>query len=103
MHYDVFDNFSVNNAVFFQGPAMDKDRQGRLRSCSERAEYVEETRQGPLALLISGTNFSVSSGVGFLGAFWRVRANRAHHARVHQSASQVEKNKRDKHAPVRIT
>ena len=41
---------------------------------------------GLLALLISGTHFSVSTGVGFL-ALWCVRADRRNYARIHQSTS----------------
>ena len=38
---------------------------------------------GVLALLLTGTHFSVSSGRWFSGAVWRFCANRRHHARVH--------------------
>jgi hypothetical protein len=44
---------------------------------------------GILALLLTGTNFSVSSGVGFLALFGSVRANGSDHARIHQPASRA--------------
>ncbi len=44
---------------------------------------------GLLALLMTGTHFSVSSGVGFLSALRRIRPDRRHHARVHQSTSRA--------------
>ena len=40
---------------------------------------------GFLALLITGEHISVSSGVGFSGSFWSVRADRRHHGGIHQS------------------
>ena len=42
---------------------------------------------GFLALLVTGTYFSVSSGVGMSGALRRIGADRRHHAGIHQSAS----------------
>ncbi len=44
---------------------------------------------GMLALLFTHTNFSVSSGVGFLALFRRFGADRRHHAGVHQSAARA--------------
>ncbi len=44
---------------------------------------------GLLALLLTGTHLSVSSGVGFLALVWRVGGNRRDHAGVHQSAARV--------------
>ena len=44
---------------------------------------------GIIALLITGTHFSVSSGVGFLALFGVSRANRRDHARIHQPASRA--------------
>jgi Cu/Ag efflux pump CusA len=41
---------------------------------------------GLLALLLTHTNFSVSSGVGFLALFWGFGSDRSHHAGVHQPA-----------------
>ena len=49
---------------------------------------------GLLALLVTHTNFSVSSGVGFPGAVRRVRANGRDHARVHQSIAGARKEHR---------
>ena len=46
---------------------------------------------GPLALFLTHTNFSVSSAVGFPGALWRIRGNRRHHDRVHQSVARPPK------------
>ena len=42
---------------------------------------------GLLALFLTGTNFSVSSGVGFLALFGVSSADRSHHARIHHSAA----------------
>lgn len=42
---------------------------------------------GLLALLIAGTHFSVSSGIGFSGPFWRIGANGSHYAGIHQPAA----------------
>ena len=42
---------------------------------------------GPLALFLTHTNFSVSSEVGFPGPLWRLRGNRRHHDRIHQSVA----------------
>ena len=44
---------------------------------------------GLLALLVTGTHFSVSSGVGIPGAVRRVGADRRDHARIHQSAARA--------------
>ena len=52
---------------------------------------------GLLALLITGTHFSVSSGVGFLALFGVSRADRRHHAGVHQPASRARP--RDRRTP----
>jgi heavy metal efflux system protein len=41
---------------------------------------------GLLALYLTGTNFSVSSGVGFL-ALWRFRADRSHHGGISEPAA----------------
>ena len=44
---------------------------------------------GLLALLVTHTNFSVSSGRRFPGAVWRLGADRRHHAGVHQSVARA--------------
>ncbi len=44
---------------------------------------------GMLALLFTGTHFSVSSGVGFLALFGVSRADRRDHAGVHQSVARA--------------
>jgi hypothetical protein len=44
-YYDVIDNFSVKQRRLLSATAKDEDRRGRLRSGSEKTEYVEETRQ----------------------------------------------------------
>ena len=46
-------------------------------------------RAGCWRLLITGTHFSVSSGVGFLASVRRIGADRRDHAGVHQPAARA--------------